>query len=301
VRRIDLVSVLLAVAVPLAAQDPAQSSPRPGAGMDGAFAAVSVALDSHGQTLDCRFFRAEGDGLRPTVLLVPGWPGNPEDVLGLGARLSGRGINALMVMPRGMHGSGGTFTFAGSLEDIGVAWRWLHSDAAAERFGIDRARVTLGGYSWGGGMALAYAATDPDVRAVFSIAGTDHGEFIRLMQQNPDMDRQVRAMWAKALAPDGPVRGDADFVYDEMVQGQRTYGLRENAAALADRRILMVGGWDDRNITIEHLLLPVYRALKANGADDVTFVAYQDGHGFSRVRARLAADIVTWLTGEPQR
>lgn len=299
-RRIQLVPMLLAFAAPLAAQHPAQSPSRPGPGTGNGTGAVVVALDSHGQALDCRFFPAQGDGLRPTVLLVPGWPGNPDDVLGLGAKLSGRGSNVLMVMPRGMQGSEGTFTFAGSLEDIGAAWRWLHSDAAAERFRIDRARLTLGGYSWGGGMALAYAATDPDVRAVFSIAGTDHGGFIRLMQQNPDMDRQVRAMWARQLAPNGPVRGDADFVYDEMVKGQQTYGLRENAAALADRRILMIGGWDDGNITIEHLLLPVYRALKANGAKNVTFLAYQDGHGFSRVRGELAGDIATWLAGESQ-
>ncbi|MEJ2218201.1 MAG: hypothetical protein P8099_16450 [Gemmatimonadota bacterium] len=106
-------------------------------------------------------------------------------------------------------------------------------------------------------------------------------------------------MWARELAPNGPVRGDAEFFYDEMVEGQQTYGLRENAGALADRRILMVGGWDDRNVTIEYALLPVYRALKANGADDVTFLAYQDGHGFRRVRDELAADLATWLMEKP--
>ncbi|MEJ2218202.1 MAG: hypothetical protein P8099_16455 [Gemmatimonadota bacterium] len=51
-------------------------------------------------------------------------------------------------------------------------------------------------------MALAYAATDPDVRAVFSIAGTDHGEFIRVMQKNPDMGRQVRGHVGEGAGPE---------------------------------------------------------------------------------------------------
>lgn len=49
-----------------------------------------------------QFFPSVGDSSIGTLLLVPGWPGNPRDVLGLGAFLAERDINVLMFNPRGM-------------------------------------------------------------------------------------------------------------------------------------------------------------------------------------------------------
>lgn len=241
---------------------------------------------------------------RPTVLLLPGWPGNPEDVLGLGARLSARGMNAVMVLPRGMHQSEGTFSFHGSLEDIRAAFRWVHSPEIAQRFEVDTTAVLLCGDSWGGGMALAYAASDPSVRRVISIAGTDHGEFIRKFERDEAWASAVRGMLLSHRAPEGPIRfDDLDSVLWEISEGQGIFGLRENAPRLADRSILLLGGWDDESTTIEGHLLPLYRALKASGAGDVTFLVYQDNHDFLLVRDQIADDIADWirhvLAGEP--
>jgi uncharacterized protein len=254
-----------------------------------------VALNSHGFQITGRFFPGEGGGLRPTLILLPGWPGGTGDVLGLGGRLSDAGVNVLMVIPRGMHGSEGTNTFANTLEDIGAALAWLRSDSIAERFRVDPSDLSLGGWSWGGGLAVAYAATDPGIRQVISIAGTDHGWFIRQMQKSVEMASTIRRMWEQARAPDGPVRFDPDGFWQELVEGQHTYGLRENAARLADRRILLIGGWEDWQITIDDVLLPLYRALKAAEAKDLTFSTYHADHGFGAVRARLAEDIAAWI------
>jgi uncharacterized protein len=169
-----------------------------------------VSLDSHGSRITGQFFIGEGGGPRPTLLLLPGWPGGTGDVLGLGRRLSDAGVNVLMVIPRGMHGSEGTNTFANTLEDIGAALAWLRSDSIAERFRVDRSHVSLGGWSWGGGLALAYAAGDLGIRQVVSIAGSDHGWFIRQMQKNVEMASAIRGMWEQARAPAGPIRFDPD-------------------------------------------------------------------------------------------
>ena len=85
--------------------------------------------NSHGFQITGRFFPGEGGGLRPTLILLPGWPGGTGDVLGLGGRLSDAGVNVLMVIPRGMQGSEGTNTFANTLEDIGAALAWLQQSA----------------------------------------------------------------------------------------------------------------------------------------------------------------------------
>jgi dienelactone hydrolase len=256
---------------------------------------VAIAIDSEGFEMRGRFFPASAARPSPTVLLIPGYPGNPEDVLGMGARLSREGINVLMVNPRGTHESEGTFTFAGSLLDIEAALGWLRTSEAADPFNIDTANIFLGGYSWGGGMSLAYAATDPQAQRLISIAGNDHGEFIREFQRNEMMAEMIRDMLRSTKAPEGPVRFDLEATLAELVEGEETYGLRENAERLSDRSILLIGGWADTGVTVDRVLLPFYRALEQHEAEDVTFLVYHDDHGFGNVRDQLASDIAGWI------
>jgi hypothetical protein len=88
-------TILLAViathaepAPPLAARL-AQSAAAPG---------QPVSINSHGFQITGRFFSGEGGGPRPTLVLLPGWPGRTGDVLGLGGRLSDARVNVLMVI-----------------------------------------------------------------------------------------------------------------------------------------------------------------------------------------------------------
>lgn len=257
---------------------------------------VAVGIESEGFEMRGRFFPASVAVPRATVLLIPGYPGNPDDVLGMGARLSREGINVLMVNPRGMHDSEGTFTFGGSLRDIGAAFRWLWTSDAIHRFQIDTAKIFLGGYSWGGGMSLAYAATDSQARRLISIAGNDHAEFIREYQRNESFAETISDMLRRSQAPEGPIRFDSVGAgLRELAEGQEVYGLRENADRLSERSILLVGGWEDTAVTVDRILLPFYRALEQHGAGDITFLVYHDDHGFGRVRDKLAADIAEWI------
>jgi hypothetical protein len=144
-------------------------------------------------------------------------------------------------------------------------------------------------------MAMAYSATDPEVSRVISIAGTDHGEFIREFHRNEEMASEIRAMLLSTQAPEGPIRFDLEFTLMELREGQGTYGLRENADELSDRRILLIGGWEDTGITVEQHLLPLYRALRAEGAEDLTFLVYHDDHGFAQVRELMGSDIADWI------
>jgi pimeloyl-ACP methyl ester carboxylesterase len=260
---------------------------------------VPVEFLSEGARVHGWFFVAEG-APACTLVLVPGWPGNPRDVLGLGAALSGQGINVVMFNPPGMYQSEGTASFRTTLESIGAALRWLQQPDVQERFRVDTAAIAVGGHSYGGGMAMVYAAGDPRVRRVISIAGNDFGEFIREFQQNPAFASQTRAMLLSTRAPEGPIRFDMEADVKELAEHQDLYGLRENAARLADRSILLIGGWEDAQVTVDQYLLPLYRTLKRANASDVTFLVYHDDHGFSNVRGRLASDIRDWLLRKPQ-
>jgi dienelactone hydrolase len=200
-----------------------------------------------------------------------------------------------MFNPRGLHQSEGIFSHANTLQDIGATLQWLRQADLQGRFGVDATRLALGGHSYGGGMAMAYAARDPSVRRVISIAGTDHGEFARELQRNAAFAEGIRRMLLSTRAPEGPARFDLEASLKELVDHQDVYGLRENAANLADRSILLIGGWEDMEVTIDQFLLPLYRALRGAGAAKVTFLVYHTDHDFSNVRQRLASDIAGWL------
>jgi pimeloyl-ACP methyl ester carboxylesterase len=256
---------------------------------------VSVEFTSEGACVRGRFFAAVGTTPTTTLLLVPGWPGEPNDVLGLGALLAEQGINVCMFNPRGLHQSEGISSHANTLQDIGAAWQWLRQPDVQKRFEVDTTRLVLGGHSYGGGMAMAYAARDLSVRRVISIAGNDHGEFARELQRNAVFAEGIHRWLLSTRSPEGPARFDVEASTRELVDHQDVYGLRENAGNLSDRSILLLGGWEDEQVTIDQYQLPLYRALRGAGAADVTFLVYHTDHEFSNVRQRLGSDIAGWL------
>jgi len=256
---------------------------------------IGVNFNSHGYVLKGKFFAAEGECPFPTVLLVQGFPGNEEDVLGLGQRISASGMNAFTFNFRGTHASEGEFTLEGSVEDIGIAFEYLHKEEIVGKFKIDTSSIVLCGYSFGGGMSLTFAANHPEVSRIISIAGTDHGEFVREYLGNESMAKILNESFDEMKSPEGPVRFEGRGALQKLVDSADLYDLRLSAPKLAGREILLIGGWDDMNVTIDNHLLPLYRALKNENGRNVEFLVYQTDHSFSNVREKLAEDIVGWI------
>jgi hypothetical protein len=144
-------------------------------------------------------------------------------------------------------------------------------------------------------MALAYAAGDSTIRRLISFAGTDHGEIARKYENDESFASVLREMIKNTQAPDGPIRFDLEASFKELIDNKDTLGLRENAERLADRSILLIGGWEDTSTTVDDFMLPLYRSLRNAGAEDVTFLVYHDGHGFGKVRDRIEKDVLTWI------
>ncbi len=242
-----------------------------------------------------RFHRAVGHRACPTVILLQGSPGNTEDVLGLGRRFASNGYNTLTFNYSGTQRSEGLSSFANSQLDIAAAYRFLEEN---DDLSVDRSRLVLGGWSYGGGMALTYAARQPEVTAAFSLAGTDHGEFMREYIRDASYRSLVDGISDGLSVPDSPWRlapGATPREIAERHLAVDAYDLRMAAPGLADRHLLLVGGWDDVNVKIENHLLPLYRVLQSEGARHVSIVAFQDGHGFENVRDKLADLIIRWM------
>lgn len=249
-------------------------------------AQVRDRIESHGSDVVVTSWIPEADPVA-SVLLIPGWGGGPNDVLGTASFLSTHGVEVFVLTPRGWHDSEGEASFSNAIEDIGAALQWVRQRATN--------RVAIGGHSFGGGMALAYAAQDSSVGEIISIAGTDHGQLIRQYLSDSDFAAMLEPILSSTAAPEGPIRFDVDSTLQELIAGQNVFGLRENATPLADRAILMFGGWEDRNTTVDEYLLPLYRALGAAGANDVTFRVFHTDHGFGNVREELHNQILAWL------
>lgn len=255
----------------------------------------SIEFDSNNNKIQGKFYHAEGEPPFPTVLLLSGFPGDEDDVLGLGQKMIQHGINILTFNYRGIYKSEGTFSLQNTYKDIQAASTYLHQEEVICKFKVDTDKLILGGYSYGGGMALAYAAKYPRFKRIFAIAGTDHGEFAREYKRNPLFSEMIDAIFEELKSPVGPVRFEGKAAIEELTQNPTTYDLRINATALANRDILIIGGWDDINVTIEHHILPFYRTLVNTNAQKVQITAFQDNHEFERSREELAATIIHWI------
>lgn len=258
---------------------------------------MSIPLEfvSAGSKIQGKFHPATGVPPFHTVLMLSGLPGNEDDVLELGQLMSQRGINSLIFNYQGTHQSGGTYSLRNTLKDIQAAIEYLHQDDVIREFKIDTDRLILGGYSYGGGMALTYAANHAEINRIVSIAGTDHGEFVREYMRNSTFAEMIDASFEEMKYPAGPIHFGGKEAITKLMQNPDPYDLRLSAAALANRDILLIGGWDDPNVTIEHHILPFYRALVASNAVRVRLIAFQDDHAFEKSRGELAHIVANWI------
>jgi pimeloyl-ACP methyl ester carboxylesterase len=265
-----------------------------------ASAQIDISIDRQGVLLRGKFYAAPGEGPFTTIILLHGMPGSESDVLGIGKKLSESAINAITFNYAGTHKSEGQFSFEYTLQDIGAAYEFLHQSENIEKFKIDTANIYLGGYSYGGGMAMTYAANHPEITAVFSIAGGDHGKIMREYLRNPEFAKMLDNMFERLKVPTGPIRFAEGATPKEVaVIGiealEPTLDLRKSAPLLAQKDILLIGGWDDNSCIMENIVLPLYRALKEAKAQDVKIVAFQDNHAFRNVREELSSVIIEWI------
>ncbi len=257
-----------------------------------------ITFQNQGHSLKGKFYRGGTTGPALTLILLQGFPGNQQDVLGLGQKLATAGVNVLTFNYSGTHKSEGEFTMSNTLTDIQTAYDYLHQSDIVRRFHVDTSQVVLGGYSYGGGMALTYASHHSEIRRVISIAGTDHGEFAREYLRNPQMAQTMDSVFDKLKTPEGPIHFEGRGVLKKLAANPAPFDLRLSANNLASRDILLIGGWEDEQVTIDHTLLPFYRALKKAGASKIRFLTYHTGHSFRAVREELAAQLIQWMQAD---
>lgn len=259
-----------------------------------------ITIDCNRVLLNGKIYLPEGRAFFPTVIFLKGFYEPEDDYLGMRETLSEAGFVVLTFQYSGTDQSQGEFSFKNTQNDIEAAFDFIHKPENILKYKIDTTRIHLGGLSYGGGMALTYAANHSEITSIFSIAGTDHGEFIREYANNPNMQQWFDKWFSGLASPEGPVRIENGFSMQAMIEmGIQNYlpnlDLKNSAPLLAKKNILLIGGWNDTRCSFENHLLPLYRALKNKDAENVSIKAVQDDHSFKNSSEKIAKILIDWL------
>ncbi len=260
---------------------------------------IPVVFESKDVNVHGLFYKASAVEPLSTVVLCHGFPGNNTDVLGLGERLMKEGFNALAFNYRGTWGSEGLLSNANSLEDVISALRYVKSSLVVREFNVDPSNITVIGWSYGGSMALLGSLNDPAIRRAVFIAGGNLSEVGRMMQQSDEFRQAILKAVDKGISDSGFSSLPAEELFAEVFADMDKYDLVKHAHALSSKDILIIGGWRDQENTIEHHILPLYRALQRHGAKQVQIEIFDTDHSFTNVRSQLADRIVSWLKANP--
>ncbi len=260
--------------------------------------------DPPAETLDLQFFSegahlnafahlASGPGAHPTVVLLHGFPGNERN-LDLAQAMRRAGWNAIYFTYRGAWGSGGEFSFANALEDVGAVVAALREPAFAAKHRVDPERIVLIGHSMGGAAALLSAAKLPAVRCVASLAGANLGTFGALVNADAETRRALAATfqtWGEGRVAN--VSGEA--MVRDLIEHRDAYAAANHAAALARMPVLLVAGADDAVTPPETHHAPLVAAIRAQGGGLLRDVILGGDHSFSDSRIALTRSVLDWL------
>jgi uncharacterized protein len=233
------------------------------AGLDG------VTFTSHSARLLGGFYKAAGETLRPTAILIHGLPGI-EKHLDVAYALRDRGWNCLYFHFRGCWGSEGSFSLDGLADDTQAAVEWILKQPS-----VDRDRIALLGASTGSHPAFVCAAADPRIRAIVGISPV----IVPAAFQFPsDLADEFAGMLSGVTGR------------DLLMQWQSLHSLAGAISAFAPRPVLLVTAGKDS-------IFPSSDYARAiAGIPNIRMVQNEESdHSFSSHRSWLVQTVTDWL------
>lgn len=251
---------------------------------------VELAISSDGSAMNGLCYLAVGPGPHPTAILLHGYPGHERN-LDLAQALRRAGQNVLFFHYRGSWGSEGIYSPDNAVADVKAVVAFLRRPENRSRLRVDGERLALIGHSMGGHLAFRAAADLPEIRSLAFIAGLNLGVWARLAREDPAFNEWLVDFFSGTRA----VRvGNARVLVNGLVRQPDRYDLRQDAAALIGRSILMIGGAHDVVTPPAEHHEPLARAVEAQGVDLKEVVLDAD-HVFSGQRLALTRALLEWL------
>ena len=193
-------------------------------------------LDVQGAKVNAVMYVASGDKPHPTMLFLPGFPGNETNV-DLMQAVRRAGWNVLRINYRGAWGSQGSFSFAHARTDAEAAVDFLTAPANVAKYRIDPKRIVVAGHSMGGFMAASASAARPSaVAGTLLIDAWDIGGDDYFAKTDPKV-------LAQEIAPDTvPLAGTSPrALIAEIARDRAKLDLVALSRTIAARPVLMIG------------------------------------------------------------
>jgi pimeloyl-ACP methyl ester carboxylesterase len=292
-----LIAALLLVAPSLLTAQAAPSRVGNGAAEDLAHPASmdEIGIPSGGVRLNGLIYLAAGAGPHPVAVFLHGYPGNERN-LDLAQAVRRAGYDAVYFDYRGSWGTGGTFSFQNSLDDVAAALAWVRAPENVVKYHLDPSRIALVGHSLGGWLALTSGGREPANVCVAALAAWNIGWLGKRFADHPDERAENLAYFRATTDPSsGPIRAKADDLIREMADHAGAWDYLSKASALRDRALFLAAATRDTPDEGVALHDRLARAVAAAGGRRVRVVRYEDDHGFSTHREELSDALVQWL------
>jgi pimeloyl-ACP methyl ester carboxylesterase len=226
--------------------------------------------------------------LRATVLVLHGITDHKETMLGVAKDLAAAGYRAVLVDLRGHGRSSGQWLTFGVVESQDL--KQLVDDLDVQR--LLAGPVGVFGPSYGGGVAIQYAAADPRVRAVVAVC-----PFSSLRSVTPSVVRMYAPWPANWLLLDSTINR-AVTRSGELASFDPNRADAVRAIAETDAQVLLIHGKGDRKIP------PAHSERLHAAAPGHSKLILLDGHAHDSILAGDAGGVVmreslawfrTWL------
>lgn len=246
-------------------------------------------IPSGGMGMNALLMQPSGRGLKPTLVLLHGLPGNEQN-LDLAQAIRRAGWNVLTMHYRGSWGSPGNFSIEGAVEDAQAAMAFLRQPDNAAKYKIDGRRLFIGGHSMGGFAAARYAAAHPGTTGLVLIDAWNVGADGKDLQARPE----TRDAWVADMNDDlgNSLTGtDAAQLVAEMERHANDWDLTAYASALALSPTLIIGAAHGNGASSKALA----DAISAQHKGKLSSMTMVSDHAFADHRIALSVAVVRWL------
>ncbi len=256
---------------------------------------ATFGIPSDGARLNALLYLAAGSGTHPMAVFLHGYPGNEKN-LDLAQVVRRAGFDVLFVDYRGNWGSGGTFSFAHSLEDVAAVLVWVRRPENAAKYHYDPRRIALVGHSFGGWLALMTAGREPAGLCVAALAAWNIGwDAKRYAAHEDERLAGLEELRDSTDPAGGPIHADADALLGEMTAHAESWDYLAQAVALASHPLLLVAASRDTPDEDIPMHAELARAIRAAGGKSARSENFDDDHAFSSHRLALGDVLVEWL------
>lgn len=234
-------------------------------------------------------YTAAGEGPHPTVILLHGIPGCEQN-MDLAQALRRAGFHVMTFHYSGSWGSAGNYSLQNDIEDANTVLNFILAD---KTYGFDKARVYAVGHSLGGFVCGQLAAGREEIKGGVLLMPCDIGRLPQIAAEHPEAYQTIREVLDDSARWLTGTSGGA--LLKEILDNSEAFRL-ENAAALARKPILCIGGTLDIYTPPSQHCAPLVHAIQTAGGNLVQTLSYPTDHFFADYRITVADAVLAFLT-----